>query len=357
MQGTSFEGITWPDLKNKKALAYEILELKRRAEYDADEGGTFFMASAGFNPEGAFKTMDFLKRITRQTTMEMAIATHPHPKERIVHLQTFYTSNSVLPVNIRAYTGLDAQQLMNWKYKHAGMQLTNIHSFQDVFNQLKSAQSLPETMDILKVLFYMQLSQRALVIGESSEAKTGLARELYIRSVIDAMYEVARQTAQMSLKLNSSLEKASSEGLLIDRLTEGETQMLPKADFSYDLNELARGASEEAYTTVLEKEMDRIRNYVKGLDISLQQRLRLLDVIAALGRQAIAGIKETNADTLENYLLADPTSENQWENLISSLTKENVSSQEVSNVISSLQNALLLSIAFMENILWMKKWI
>ncbi len=324
LQNTAFEGISFSDLQDNKALASEVFDLKRQAEYNADEGAIILLSFAGYAPETVLTALQFLRTITRETTAESAVETHPHPKERISHIENLIENESrVLADWKEETTPLDANMFLNWNPGHVGSNVSQIHSLDDVITQLNSAKTIQEVMELTKIARYLESRLYALKLAESDDAKESLARELYMDSVLDVMKAVIDRKRQQSREEpQHSLKLASPEGRLVMRLTAKETS-LPDADEEFYVkleNEFLQNVGLESYLTQFGKRVATIRQSVRLSELDAADKMSLLTLIDRIYLQGLTGFKEKiDAGSLAAFVDSPPEQQTDFENIIAAI--------------------------------------
>ena len=332
MQHSSYEGISFSDYQENKLLINEILDLKRQAEYNADQGAVALLSMAGYNPEAMLHTLNFLSRLTKRTSAEYAIADHPHPKERIVNLQNYLEDDTRVFSNWnKSFSSLDADEFINWNHKHLGSRANEIHSIEDIINRLESAQSIEEVIELVKIARYLEDSLYGLTLAETDLAEVGFAREVFVNSVLDVMKAVvARKTIGEGEKISPSLAIADEEGLLLHRLARDEEQRIDEDALFMRSNRerMTLATSQDFYAEEMSKKVAEIKKEVRESQLDSVEKIALLDLLDTLYAEALNHLQliAEGAGTFESFVRSDPGEQEDFNEIVESILTGDLSS-------------------------------
>ena len=345
MQGTAYVGLTIQALQANKALMNEILDLKRQAEFNADQGALILTGLAGYNTDAVKAYLEFFRRQTKNVTVEYAFEEHPHPKQRINHIEKFLEKESNVLIT-RPYQADDQDQALQsspdekmvdryaqWHHRHLGAKAQDIRSEQDLIRQFGEAQSIDEVLELIKITRYRQTRVAAKVLAQEVEANKKFAKHLYLNNVLDLMSEVVTDWEQKpEQKLPGHLSMANNEGLLTQFLTQND-EGPPKAE-PFLLNKLQsefnENAADKKFLKNFNKQVIAIRERIQAADLDIERRLQLLDLIARTYDQAIAQFKNRFSDekVFEAYIKSEPVQKKDYQAVVASVGRGDMSAME-----------------------------
>jgi len=328
MQHSSFEGIPWGSEKEMEAYLPELLELKRRAEYHADEGGLSLLSIADYNPEAMVHVVDFLSKMTQQGTTEYSVASHPHPKERVANLEIVMEDEiKVFPNWNKDFTPLDTQQYLNLGGKHVGAKINGIKSLSDVRMLIEEADTIEEVLELIKIAKYMEQRIVFLQFMSSPEAQEAFAMELYIRNVIQAMQDIVARATEGSEPFLPAMKTVSQEGLFLERILQNETQSPPQRDRLFRGSGNSYRLKWEKMKDKFEKEAAEIIKRVNKSLLDADEKLRIISILrnmVDLGSGSISAVGRNANESLEMFMRSDPERQYEYEQIVNSLLSGNL---------------------------------
>jgi len=314
LQDSSYEGLPLLDeVKSNQLLANEILDLKRQAEYNADEGGIMGLSLADYNPDSMLQVLHFLQRITYQTTAEAAIDSHPHPKERISHGENFIENESqVFGRWNEGYEYLDIQMFRNWKTRHLGNRAHEIYSLDDSIALLNEADNMGEVLEIVKISRYIDSHLHTRQLLQENSTHRAFAREIYMNNALALMQGLVTRALgeKNEIKLKTDISVEDNEGQLILRLTRDDNRGPRNNRFLNKLNEMLEAqTSVDNYINRFNGHVEMIRDYIIGSHLDSQRKSDALEILMEIYQEGISALQSVDEGTFNSYESSSPASQ------------------------------------------------
>ena len=313
MQKTAFEGISFGDLSQNKALKQEILQLKRQAEHDADANGGMIMGLSGYNPQASFLMLEFLRDMTYETVGESVFQDHPHPKDRVLYLQQIFNSDRGIPGMILPMKNLGIDEFLNWNHKHLGLQAENVHSRQDALAVIGDAKNINQVLEGLRLVRLAGAYQIPIAVSRQQAVEDDLAREVFVSNVLDTISALAGGRLIPTEPI-TSLPLSGSQGVLGRWLNRDENIAVPELSAA-DMQPFSQERSIERANQMLNSGISKIKDSISVSDMPLDVKVNVLDQIRMFHDAALRYLNERFNQTqfYDHFINQASLNNEQWE--------------------------------------------
>ncbi|MCX5714640.1 MAG: hypothetical protein NT033_07540, partial [Candidatus Omnitrophica bacterium] len=186
LQGSSYEGLSFAKWQEDGLKIQEVLTLKRNAEYDADKKACALLSLAGYSARHLPAVLKFAIAITPSSTTEVTVEDHPHPKQRLAHINLHLTSEYTVTRNWdKDSPGLGYEEYVKLKTDH----ITDFSQRPATLQQITA--ELERTTDVKQVLELARLTRERYIhatvrqAADSNRGRSLFAKNVFAENILD----------------------------------------------------------------------------------------------------------------------------------------------------------------------------
>ncbi len=199
LQATSFEGMDVDKWQQGETRFWEIWDIKRNMEYQADEGAMHLLsATRTYAPDAIIEVMSFLQRIQMDSTAGTTLSDHPHPKQRKANLLMKMKQASFVVAmpsrQKRQQNVLDAAVYRDFRARrHLGATALRVGTAQELIRALERAETIDEVYEAAVLAQQQAFLGRLKSFAATAPARQAFARVIFIGNVLAALDSIRMQ--------------------------------------------------------------------------------------------------------------------------------------------------------------------